>query len=496
MLIMIDLKKLSAKFLLSMTLFILIFAPIGASADRTDSVQVLIDGQKISFDVPPRIENGRVLVPFRAVFTPLGGKVSWKAEKKLVVARYGLMDLRLYIGDTTARLGNKNINMDVPAKIIQGRTLVPLRFISENLFSAHVHWDSKNKTVSISSAQEKDLRPLTAAFQSTISGKKPGDIIDISHLEIMNIPEIIPQWTSHPQYPVTLLFSDSPEYVDLPGVTYRGKAQGEIRLVYYHIPRLTAPSRMALVAYNPGKETAQINIKRQVSGDSKANRKMWQDLGADVTLDYLNQGLVSDPIVYPIPAGSHLLINPGSDYYRTGELMYGITDLFSDRELEFSFILLPQTEMDEVFTKAKDPVLPADGRHDRGTFPGGDRLLEITLGLNLNGFLIGDGFSDPALVGKDQATGLSAQLLGNYGVHYRMKASFDVSAAILLIPLGGDIFSGGIAASEELFSLNKVSTFRTALYLGEYHKGDQAEWSFMPPAGSSLPVLIISVPKT
>lgn len=487
-------KKFFAKTLIIAMFLVPIFNTIGVNAGQKENIQVFINEQKISFDVLPQIENGRVLVPFRAVFESMGGQVRWNGELKMVVTRYGLLDLRLRIGDTTARLGNKNITLDVPAKIVGGRTLVPLRFISENLFSANVHWNNDNKTVSISSADEKDLKPITAAFQSAVSGKKSGEVFDINNLDVMSVPEIIPERGSHPQSPVTLLFSDSPEYVDQPGVTYRGKGQGEIRLVYYHIPRFHSPSRIALVAHNPGNETALINVKRQVNGDKKLNRKMWQDLGTTVTLDYLNPTTASGNLKYNVPARSSILLNPEGDDYLPGELMYGIIDLFSDKEMEFNFILLPKENINDALDKIKNPVLPADGRHDRGTFVGGDQILQATLGNKLAGFLIGDGFSDPALRGIDEATGQDIELLGNYGVNYHIQVDFEGPAAIILVPLGGDIFSGGIATTEKLFSIIKVPTFSKALYLGEYKKGARVEWNFMPPAGSSLPVLLIAVP--
>lgn len=108
-------------------------------------------------------------------------------------------------------------------------------------------------------------------------------------------------------------------------------------------------------------------------------------------------------------------------------------------------------------------------------------------------FYIDDGFSDPELLSTDEATGRNAQILGNYDVNYYLQANFTHPATVLLVPLGGDISSGGVAAPEGLLSLLKVPTFSQTLSLGEYKKGDQVEWGFMPSAGSSLPVLIIAI---
>jgi hypothetical protein len=482
-------------FMLSLFFVIVSFSLVEAEASKAGSnVTILINGQKVSSEVMPCIENGRVLVPFRAVFEPMGGIVQWKAGQKMVVARRGLLDLRIRVGDQNGRLGNKNIKLDVPAQIVQGRTLVPLRFISESLFLAQVKWDHTTKTVYISTASENDLEPLISAFNRTVSGKTPGEIVDVGHLELMSVPEIVPDKKSHPESPVTLLFSDSPEYVDRPGVTYRGKGQGQVRLVYYHIPHFSAPAFMALVAHNPGQENAKIHIKRQLHGDKNSNRKLWQELGADVTLNYLQQMSNSENLTYDVPAGSAVLLNAESAQYRSGELMYGITDLYTDQEVEFTFMVMSNNDKIDAQSISKSPVLPKDDRHDRGTFWGGDQLIEVSLGHEIAGFLIGDGFSDPALLGKDESTGQNAQLLGNYGVYYHVRAQFSHPTILLFVPLGGDLFSGGIAAPQGLFSLSRVPTFAKAIYLGEFDQGDQAEWRFMPPAGSNLPVLIIAVP--
>ncbi|MGI6065630.1 MAG: copper amine oxidase N-terminal domain-containing protein [Bacillota bacterium] len=486
-------KLINRMLFFAMLLILTVSAGIAQAEDSSGKVKVYLAGEEIIFDTEPRIEKGRVLVPFRAVFESLGGKVQWKPQVKTVVARYGLIDLRLQVGSKLARRGNENISLDVPARIIQGRTMVPLRFISESLFSAQVQWHSKERTVDISPPQTGDLTPLSQSLRMAVQGKKTGELADISGVDIIRVPEIIPK-RSKSIRDVTLLFSDSPEYVGKPGVTYRGRGEGDIRLVYYHINQLGKSARLALVAYNPGNEPARIEIRRYANGDQISNRRNWQELGAAVTLDYLRQEKDTPVEIWQLSAKDSIILNPDSVSYLNGELLHGIMDLYTDHELEFSFIMLPEEDFNDIPQKARGPVLASDGRHDRGTFPNGNQFLQVTFDGQVSGLMIGDGFSDPVLEGRDEPSGLKATLLGNYGTHYRLHAEFTQPGTAFLVPVGGDSFSGGVAVPQGVLPLLQCPTFSRALILGHFKSGDQVEWTFMPPGGSNLPVIIGFVP--
>lgn len=114
------------------------------------SISVLIDGVSISFDVPPVMENNRVLVPLRAILEALGSDVQWDRTTQTVTATKGETTVRLSIGVKTAYKNGTPFILDVPAKIVGGRTMVPLRFVSETL-GAKVDWDQKTQTAIISS---------------------------------------------------------------------------------------------------------------------------------------------------------------------------------------------------------------------------------------------------------------------------------------------------------------------------------------------------------
>ena len=90
------------------------------------------------FTVDPVIENGRTLVPLRQVATALGYEVRWDAPNRMVtLIGHNLqekdMTLKMKIDNNQAKLNDETVFMDVPPKIINNSTMIPLRFISESM---------------------------------------------------------------------------------------------------------------------------------------------------------------------------------------------------------------------------------------------------------------------------------------------------------------------------------------------------------------------------
>lgn len=103
-------------------------------------VTVSYNGEFITFDQKPIIENGRTLVPLRAIFEKIGADVEWNGDTQTVTATKDDITVSLTINNTTAYKNGEAITLDVPAKIINGRTLVPVRFVSD-CFGVNVDWD-------------------------------------------------------------------------------------------------------------------------------------------------------------------------------------------------------------------------------------------------------------------------------------------------------------------------------------------------------------------
>lgn len=137
-------KKLSN---LVLTLFILTSSILSSHAQAA-GVQVKVNGQMQAYDQAPIIVNDLTLVPMRGVFESLGATVTWDSINQKVTAKKYTTEISLVIGSKTGFVNSKPVPLDVAARIVEGRTMVPLRLVSETL-GAEVGWDSKTKTVTI-----------------------------------------------------------------------------------------------------------------------------------------------------------------------------------------------------------------------------------------------------------------------------------------------------------------------------------------------------------
>lgn len=117
--------------------------------DETDSeIKVYVKGKRVSFDQPPIIVEGRTLVPVRAVFEALGASVDWGEATRTVIAKKGDTVIMLGIGSNVMYKNGAAISLDVAADIVNGRTLVPIRAVSE-AFDLTVDWDENNRTITV-----------------------------------------------------------------------------------------------------------------------------------------------------------------------------------------------------------------------------------------------------------------------------------------------------------------------------------------------------------
>jgi hypothetical protein len=114
-------------------------------------VRVYVDGRLASLDVPPVIAAGRVLVPLRGVFEQTGAIVAWDGGTQTVLAQRGNTSVALQIGSAQATVNGVARILDTPPVLVGGRTMIPLRFVSEAL-GVRVDWDAATTTVTISQA--------------------------------------------------------------------------------------------------------------------------------------------------------------------------------------------------------------------------------------------------------------------------------------------------------------------------------------------------------
>lgn len=111
-------------------------------------VKVYFNNQQLNFDVKPEIVKGRTMVPLRTIFEALDLTVYWYSETSKIVAEKEALKIMLTIGSDIATVNGKNVKIDAPAFIENGRTMVPLRFIAEST-GANVKWDPTTLSVFI-----------------------------------------------------------------------------------------------------------------------------------------------------------------------------------------------------------------------------------------------------------------------------------------------------------------------------------------------------------
>lgn len=106
------------------------------------------NGKDTTIDVPAQIINGRTMVPLRAIFEALGADVQWNGETKTISSSKGTTNVSLQINSTELKKNSETKTIDVPAQLVDSRTLVPVRAIAE-AYDCTVGWDSDTKTVSV-----------------------------------------------------------------------------------------------------------------------------------------------------------------------------------------------------------------------------------------------------------------------------------------------------------------------------------------------------------
>ena len=116
--------------------------------EGNNEIKVFVEGEKPAFDVKPVAENGRTLVPIRAIAESLKAEVTWDNATSTATIKKGDTVIELRPGFDEAKVNGRTVKLDVPAMAKDGRILIPLRFISENL-EAKVTYDSTTKIITV-----------------------------------------------------------------------------------------------------------------------------------------------------------------------------------------------------------------------------------------------------------------------------------------------------------------------------------------------------------
>lgn len=144
-----------------------------------NTVQITVNGRVIQSDVSPYVdENSRTMVPIRFVGEELGATVGWdKTEQKVTLTRTGI-SIVLWVGQKNAQVNGKPFTMDTVPVMKAGRTMVPIRFITE-AFGGSITWHKEIQTVAILTAPEFRNAPPAGGPATQKVRVEDGPIVNI-----------------------------------------------------------------------------------------------------------------------------------------------------------------------------------------------------------------------------------------------------------------------------------------------------------------------------
>ncbi|MEJ8553066.1 stalk domain-containing protein [Tepidibacter sp. Z1-5] len=149
MFVIITMKKI---LLISICVMLLFTGVIYAK----DINEIILNGEVMTFPVEPINEKGTTLVPMRTIFEALGATVIWNSEDKSVSAVKDDINVCLQLDSFIAKIKDEEFTLEVAPKVVNGTTLVPIRFVTET-FGGDVDWDAENKRIIIETSETKKM---------------------------------------------------------------------------------------------------------------------------------------------------------------------------------------------------------------------------------------------------------------------------------------------------------------------------------------------------
>jgi hypothetical protein len=145
-----------------------------ATAFANDEIGVSIEGQAVEFPGGQGavIVDGRTLVPVRGVFEMLGFDVDWDGDTRTAILTSADYELRITIDSVSFTANGTSYTLDVPAQLIGGRTMVPIRMPLESV-GFYLGWDNATRTVLISESSFEEVAQTQAPQTLPISEVVP-----------------------------------------------------------------------------------------------------------------------------------------------------------------------------------------------------------------------------------------------------------------------------------------------------------------------------------
>lgn len=148
------------------------------------NVRLWIDGNYVTGDVAPQIVNDRTVVPIRMISESLGLTPVWNEPEQSVTIEAQNISVIFKINDMNYVLNGETKQMDVAPQIISDRTFVPLRVIAE-VFGKNVDWDQKNETAIVGEGYVPPAETQVSFEKATVKNVIDGDtiVVDIDGTE-------------------------------------------------------------------------------------------------------------------------------------------------------------------------------------------------------------------------------------------------------------------------------------------------------------------------
>jgi len=154
-------------------LFAILFPPSSTLAQSSE-IKILLDNKSLETVVPSVIENDRLFVSARNVVEALGGRISWFPALKLMTININGRTTRLVIDDPSLEIDEKVIPLEIPARILDNRVMIPLEVI-KIIAEVDIKWENQTKTLSINT-----IRPYLLEVRSYSYPDKTRVVIDLS----------------------------------------------------------------------------------------------------------------------------------------------------------------------------------------------------------------------------------------------------------------------------------------------------------------------------
>ena len=162
-------KKITSVVLAALLIACTVFTFAAFAEDEGRVITVTLDGNPITFDVPPQLIEGRTMVPLRMIFEALGAEVSWDDATQTASGVKGDTTVKITINEKVLYKNGQAITLDVPAQLINDRTLVPVRAISES-FDVLVDWDDATSTVILATVKAEEKKHVTLNKDAFVAG--------------------------------------------------------------------------------------------------------------------------------------------------------------------------------------------------------------------------------------------------------------------------------------------------------------------------------------